>query len=257
MNQLPSLPGLTVTVDGSVRIVTIGSKPLNTVNGALHTSLVRIWSELERDDGARAVILRSEGRHFTAGGDYSWFQDLVADVQARERSFAEGQQIIDEMLRFPLPVVTAIQGGAVGLGASIGMLSDYVIMTDDAFYRDPHVSIALAAGDGGMLWPFSMGMQTAKQYLLLGDRLHAQEAHRLGIVNQVVPTKEELDESAVEVARRFAALPPQAVRTTKRALNLLVEQSARSAIEYALSAERLGYYTPEFIEILAKNAPGA
>jgi enoyl-CoA hydratase len=250
-------PGLTVTAEGPVRIVTIDNGPLNTIDGTLHTALVNVWAELAGDADARAVILRGEGRHFTAGGDYAWFKDLVDDVQAREQSFVEGQMIIDAMLRFPLPVVAAIQGGAVGLGASLGMLSDYVVMTGNAFYRDPHVTIALAAGDGGMLWPFSMGMQKAKQYLLLGDRLPAEEAYRLGIVNDVVDNHADLDKAAREIASRFAALPPQAVRTTKRALNLLVEQSARSAIEYALSAERLGYHTREFAESLAQNSPGA
>jgi enoyl-CoA hydratase len=250
----PALPpGLSITEDGPVRIVTIDNGDLNSISEPIHDGLVDVWAVLERDEAAGAVVLRGSGRHFTAGGDFAWFRELVGDERARERSFNAGQRIIDAMLRFPLPVVAAIQGGAVGLGASLGMLADYVLMTPNAFYRDPHVSIALAAGDGGMLWPFSMGMQVAKQYLLLGERLTAPEALRLGIVNRVVDP-DALETEALAVAHRFAALPPQAVRTTKRALNLIIEQTARGAFEYALSAERLGYHTPEFTATMDRLA---
>lgn len=136
------------------------------------------------------------------------------------------------------------------------MLSDYVFMADTAFLRDPHTSIGLTAGDGGLIWPFSTGMHIAKQYLLLGDKFTATEAHRLGVANTLV-SGDDLRQRALETAHRFAALPPQAAQTTKRALNMLIEHNAGAAMAYALASERLGYHTPEFQAKLAEFDSGS
>lgn len=231
--------GLRVTCEGAVRIVTI-SRPehKNSIDGALHAALAGVWSLLRSDKDARAVLLKAEGSIFTAGGDYGWFQTLHGDLEAIGASIEEGRRILDELVRFPLPIVTAIQGGAVGLGASLGLLSDLVIMAEGAFYRDPHVVLGITAGDGGVAWPMATSLQIAKQHLLLGDRLYAADAYRLGMVNQVV-SPDELDSTARAMAARLAALPARAAQATKRGLNLHLERGIRGASEFMLASEFL------------------
>ncbi len=239
---------VTVTLDGPLRIITFNRpEKKNAINGAIHTALAEIWSILEDDLDARCVLLQAEGQTFTAGGDFDWFKSQMQNPAERATALREGHRIFDRMLSCRLPIVTAIQGGAVGLGASLGILSDIVVMSEDAFYRDTHVALGMSAGDGGVAWPMSVGMQIAKEYVLLGDRLTASEAYRLGMVNKVVP-RDELRQTARDYAERLAKLPVTAAQSTKRAFNLQYEQQLRSIVEYTLAWERLSLVDPEFIK---------
>jgi enoyl-CoA hydratase len=145
------LPGeLTVTRDGAVRVVSL-NRPgeLNAVNRALHWGLANVWRQLAADTEARVVIITGAGRAFSAGGDLDWITSFLDDPVARDESLREGAQIIEEMLRFPLPVIAAVNGAAVGLGCSLAVLCDIVLISERAFLADPHVSVGLVAGDGG------------------------------------------------------------------------------------------------------------
>lgn len=240
-----------VTVDGPLRIVTLNRpEKKNAIDGSMHSALAEIWLRLEADRDARCVVLEAEGETFTAGGDFAWFKSQLENPSERETALREGHYIFDRMLDCRLPVVTAIQGGAVGLGASLGILSDIVVMSDDAFYRDTHVALGMSAGDGGVAWPMSVGMQIAKEYVLLGDRLPAAEAYRLGMVNKVV-ARENLRSEALNYARRLAALPAVAAQSTKRAFTLQYEQQLRSIVEFTLAWERLSMVDPEFLDKVA------
>ena len=118
-----------------------------------------------------------------------------------------------------LPVIAAVNGPAVGLGCTIATACDFVLVSDKAFLADPHVQVALVAGDGGAItWPLSVGLLRAKQYLLTGDRISPEVAVELGLATRVVPADSLMDE-ALALARKVAALPPQAVQDTKAVLN--------------------------------------
>lgn len=249
MSDYDSLPAeLDVAVEGPVRIITLNrSDKKNAINAPMHTALADVWLMLDDDLDARSVLLRAAGDTFTAGGDFAWFKSQQQNPAERATAFREGHRIFDRMLSCRLPIVTAIQGGAVGLGASLGILSDVVVMSEDAFYRDTHVALGMSAGDGGVAWPMSVGMQLAKEYVLLGDRLPAAEAHRLGMVNKVVP-RHELDTVARGYADRLAALPATSTQSTKRAFNLQYEQQLRAISEYTLAWERLSVVDPEFVK---------
>lgn len=239
-------PELEVSCDGAVRIVTLNRpERRNAVNAALHGALAEVWLMLERDRNARAVLIRANGDTFSAGGDYEWFREQQHDRALMEDAMQEGRRILHRMIACRLPVVAAVQGGAVGLGASIGVLSDLVVMSEDGFYRDPHVMIGLAAADGGLAWTRSVGMQIAKQYVLLGDRLLADEAHRLGMINRVSP-RGELDQHALDLAHRLAALPERAAAGTKRAFNMQLERELHGVAEYLLAVEHLCATDPSF-----------
>lgn len=242
---------LVVTCDGPLRIVTLNRpQKRNAINAAMHEALSEVWLRLDDDLDARCILVQAEGDTFTTGGDFEWFKSQQTDPAERAAAFRQGHRIFDRMLSCRLPIVTAIQGGAVGLGASVGVLSDIVVMSDDAFYRDTHVMLGLSAGDGGVAWPMSVGMQIAKEYVLLGDRLPAAEAHRLGMVNKVVP-RDELHHAARTYADRLTQLPVTSVQSTKRAFNLQYEQQLRAIAEYTLAWERLSSVDPEFVDKVA------
>jgi len=240
---------LSVTSDGDVRIVTmLRPDRLNAISKALHAALTHVWAELARDPAARAVILTGSGRAFSAGGDAEWLEQVATDPQARWNAIDEGGRLFREMLRFPLPVVAAVNGPAVGLGASIASLCDLIVMSEKAFFSDTHVMLGVAAGDGvAATWPAIIGMPRAKEYILLGDRIPAAEAHRIGLANRVVAADDLMSE-ALGLAHRLAALPQYAARATKRAMNLQIERSAAGIIDFALASESEHFSYPEMVE---------
>jgi enoyl-CoA hydratase len=123
-----------------------------------------------------------------------------------------------------------------------------VLMASSAFLADPHVGLGLTAADGGVvLWPFLVGLLRAKEYLLTGERIPADEAVDFGLANRVVPDAELLDQ-AVALAERLAAQPPQAVQSTKKALNMHVRRAFADVLEYALAEEFRSFDTPEHQE---------
>jgi enoyl-CoA hydratase len=139
----------------------------------------------------------------------------------------------------------------VGLGCSIALLSDLLVMGENSYLADPHVAIGLTAGDGGAaMLPLLIGMMKAKEYVLLGDRITAPIAEKLNLVTKVVADDTVLDE-ALALGERFAALPPQALRSSKVALNMHLARAAQGVLEYALAEELVSFSTPEFKERVA------
>ena len=154
---------------------------LNAVNQSLHWALANVWRQLAADRDARVVIITGAGRAFCAGGDFDWISSFLDDPAARDESIREGAQIIDEMLRFPLPVIAAVNGAAVGLGCSLAVLCDIVLMSERAYLADPHVSVGLVAGDGGAaFWPLLIPIMRSREYLYTGERIPAATAVELG-----------------------------------------------------------------------------
>ena len=163
---------------------------MNAVDATLHREFAELFAMLKLEGEARAIVLTGSGRAFSAGGDMSWFPALRAPDRLHELR-REGKQIIWDLLDVEVPIVCALNGSAVGLGASIALLCDVIVMADDAVVRDPHVQVGLVAGDGGAaIWPLLLGPLAAKRHLLLGDPLGADEALRLGVAAEVCPAGE-------------------------------------------------------------------
>ncbi|MDX2968142.1 enoyl-CoA hydratase/isomerase family protein [Kribbella solani] len=231
-------PTLLVEADGPLRIVTMNRPDdLNSVDDDLHEGLRRVWDLLNDDEEARAVVLTGAGRAFSAGGHLPNFVRSHTDLAVRRRNIRTGERLVRAMLGCDLPVVAAVNGPAVGLGCSLATMSDFVVMAAESFLSDPHVRVGLVAGDGGVVtWPALTSLLTAKEYILLGDRIPATDALRMGLCNRVVPATDVLT-TAKEIAHRFAALPPQAAQDTKRALNAHLLGSANTVLNFALAAE--------------------
>jgi enoyl-CoA hydratase len=246
-----------IQMEGPVALVSMNRPDkLNAVNKEIHDGLIAALEALSIDREVRAVIITGVGKAFCAGGDVDGFGDLHNDHVGRRMRLRGAKKIMEAFLAFPLPLIGAVNGPAIGLGASIVACCDIVLMADDAFLSDPHVSVGLVAGDGGAaLWPLMMSILRAKEYLLTGDRIPAPEALRLGLANRVVAPS-DLMTKAREIASRLAAQPPQALQETKRILNMHLTRASFGVIEAALNAESESFLMPEHHERRKKFLEG-
>jgi len=237
---------------GDVVVITIdrpGSE-LNTVNADLHEELTRLFRELKQESVARAALLTGSGKAFSAGGDFAWFPKL--QHQGRMDSLRrDAKQLIWDLLDVEIPIVAAVNGHAMGLGASIALLCDVIFMADSATIGDPHVRVGIVAGDGGTaIWPLAIGPARAKEFLLTGDAVTAAEAERMGLVNHCVPAV-RLHDEAMAFARRLAAGAPLAVRYTKLAVNKLIKDALNISFDTATALEIVTFKSEDHHEALA------
>ncbi|SHK73737.1 Enoyl-CoA hydratase/carnithine racemase [Pseudonocardia thermophila] len=241
-----------VESDGPIRILTLNRpEALNSFDDPLKVAFIDTLRSVERDPDARAIVLTGAGKAFSAGGDISNFENR-REFHNRFYWMRIARAVPESLMRCHLPVVAAINGPAVGLGCSLALLSDIVVIADTAFLADPHVNAGLVAGDGGaVLWPLLVGYLKAKEYLLLGERIPAEEAVRLGLANRAVP-KEDVLQEALGLARRLAELSPHAVQETKKAINLHIEAAALRITPFALAAESESFVTDEVKSFIEK-----
>jgi enoyl-CoA hydratase len=246
-------PDLLIEAVEAVRVITLNRpESLNAVSGSLHEALEHVWAHIASDPEARAVVITGAGRAFSAGGDLNQIVAMQRDPAMRTVVLDQARRIVAEVMDFRLPVVAAVNGPAVGLGCTVATCTDVVLIADTAFMADPHVSVGLTAGDGGAaVWPLVMGMLRAKEYLLTGDRISAEQAVAFGLANRVVPAGSLMTE-AMALAARLAGQPPQAVQSTKRALNMHLKRAISGVLEYALAEEYLSFDTPENRAVVAR-----
>ena len=217
----------------------------NALDGDLYAALLSAVRAVAADPDVRAVVLTGSGKAFSAGGDFGLIRQMQEDTDRRRTTLKRGRSVFFSLLELDVPVIAAVNGPAVGAGATLALLSDIVLMAEGAYLAEPRVGIGLVPGDGGaILWPVLAGVPAARAYLLTGDRMPAAEAFRLGLIHQVVAPGALLTE-AMALAHRLASLSSHSVRATKRALNRQVEAAARVAFEFALSEEEKSFDTPE------------
>ncbi|MGE0387740.1 MAG: enoyl-CoA hydratase/isomerase family protein [Gammaproteobacteria bacterium] len=241
------IAGLTIESDDAVRIVRFDRpEAANAIDAGTHEALATIWGELVGQSGARCIVLTGTGRLFCSGGDLAWIESLHSSDAAQTHALEQDQRILAAIRDCPVPILAAVNGPAVGLGCSIAVSCDLVLLAQDAWLADPHVNIALAAGDGGaMMLPVLMPFMRAKQYLFTGDRIPAPLAVELGLAIAAT-APERLLEETVQLAHRIARQPAAALRATKRAVNLHLSHHALQVAAWASQAEALSMRDPEF-----------
>jgi enoyl-CoA hydratase len=243
-------PGATPGADVLEVIIDRPDSAINAINGELHEDLTNLFPRLQAERAARAVLLTGAGRAFSAGGDFTWFPTLD-DRTTLENLRIDAKHLIYDLLDVHLPIVCAVNGHAMGLGASIALLCDVIFMARSATIGDPHVRVGIVAGDGGTIaWPLAVGPARAKQYLLTGDPVPAVEAERIGLVNAVVDDA-DLHATALAFAHRLADGAPLAVQYTKAAVNAAIKAQAMIAFDQAAAFEIATFGTDDHREALA------
>jgi enoyl-CoA hydratase len=244
--------------DGIAEVIFGPAGAMPTTDAEGHAQIAALWPRLAREPGVRVVLVRSEGKGFCAGGKAELVQEMLESEPARLRVLREARDLVQGMIDCDLPIVSAINGAAVGAGAAVALLADVSIAGHGAKIIDGHTRIGVAAGDhAAVIWPLLCGMARAKYYLLTCAPLSGQEAERIGLVSLAVPDA-QLQDKAREVALTLAAGSPTALAFTKRSLNHWL-RAAWPAFEHSLALEIMGFGGADAREGLAamqdKRAP--
>ncbi|HNP56756.1 MAG TPA: enoyl-CoA hydratase/isomerase family protein [Gordonia sp. (in: high G+C Gram-positive bacteria)] len=245
-----SFQTIAIRHEGPVAVVTLNRpEAMNAADAVMHRELAQIWDVIAADTTVRAVVLTGAGRAFSAGGDFPRMVATQRDQDIQDEVFAEARRMVGSMVDLPQPLIAAVNGPAVGLGASLVTLCDMAIAAESAFIADPHLGVGLVPGDGAaLLWPLTIGLMRAKEYVFTGARIPATTARELGLVNSVVPA-EEVVPAAVELAQRLAEVPARALQDTKRLLNTHVTRVLTGLLDQALHAERASVNSAEHAEL--------
>jgi enoyl-CoA hydratase len=222
----------------------------NAINDVMHVELTQLYKKIAEDVEAEAVVLTGAGDGFCAGGD---FKQMAANNDAGyddgfSQLFVDAVAMAKAILAVRQPMIAAVNGHAIGLGATLALFCDIVFMADSAKIGDPHAQVGLVAADGGVvLWPMLVGANRAKEYLFTGDLLTGAEAERIGLVNHAVP-REQVVEQATAMARRLAQGAALAIRFNKRLVNKELESRVDSLYEMALAMEAVTFRSADHLE---------
>lgn len=236
---------LDVAVVERIATVTINRPEVkNAVDWRVHRGLEHLLLDLGHDPEVGAIVLTGVGDTFCAGGDLKHFYPPdpgpLEGMRNRSLNWALAQ--------CEAPIVAAVNGAALGLGATLALSCDVIFMADTARLGDTHVRLGLTAGDGGqVIWPLLVGLHRAKEYLMTGKLLTGTEAERIGLVNYCVP-RAELMERATAFARELADGAQASIRWTKMALNKLVYQNLNLMLDFGLASEFLCSSTADVAE---------
>lgn len=221
---------------------------LNTVNGAMHRELARIFADVAMDDQVDLVVLTGAGDSFSAGGDIAWMNAMLDEPQGMADIAIEGKRIISTLLDLEKPIICRLNGDAIGLGATIALFCDVVIADENAKIADPHVRVGLVAGDGGaVIWPQLIGYARAKEFLMTGNIIVASEAATIGLINRAVPAA-ELDAEVAKLATKLLRGAQHAIRWTKMSVNVGLKQVANAVFETSLGYEVAASLLPDHRE---------
>lgn len=235
---------------GVTEVVLNNPERLNSVDVAGHRELASIWSDLDADPETKVILLRAEGRAFSAGGDFSLIEAMMNDSAVHRRTLREARDLVRNLIECSKPIVSVINGVAVGAGLAAALLADIPIAGRSARILDGHTTLGVAAGDHAVLiWPLLVGMAKAKYHLLTNEPIDGTEAERLGLVAKVVDDDQLLEE-ARRIAGRLAAGPAEALSWTKHTLNHWL-RAAYPAFDASVAYEFLGFLGPDPREGLA------
>ena len=234
--------------DNGVLLITIDRpEKYNAADEQMHTELARIWLDVAADPQIRVAVITGAGKAFSAGGDLAMVERMAGDYERVSHMLDEASALVYNMINCDKPIVSAINGVAVGAGTVAALLADVAIAAEDARIGDGHVKLGVAAGDhAAIIWPLLIGMAKARYYLLTGEMITGAEAERIGLVAKALPREQVLDE-ALRVADALATGSQQAIRLTKRSLNNWL-RSAGPTFDQSAAYEMLTFLGPDVVE---------
>ncbi|MGB3045507.1 MAG: enoyl-CoA hydratase/isomerase family protein [Xanthobacteraceae bacterium] len=238
-------------LDGVLLMTLNRPEVMNATNARLHWELTKIWGVMNHDPKVRVIVVTGAGdRAFSAGGDLSWISETAGHPDRVAENLKEAGDIVFNMLACEKPIVSAINGVAVGAGLAVALMADISIMAEEAKITDGHVRIGVSAGDHAVIsWPLLCGMAKAKYYLMTAEFVDGKEAERIGLVSLCVPRAQLLDK-AMAVANKLANGSQHAIRYTKRSLNNWMRMS-QPAFDASLALEMLCFMGNDIKEGLA------
>ena len=220
---------------------------LNATTYRSHTKLTALWPKVQADPLTRVVLVTGSGRAFCSGADLKEARQRQLSHREMLDLMREGSAMVMGMVNIDKPIVSAINGPAVGSGAALALVADISIAADEAKIFDGHTTVGVVSGDHSVLnWPLLCGMAKAKYYLLLNEPVTGKEAAEMGLISLSVPADQLIDK-ATEIARRLAKMSQEAIRGTKQVLNHWY-RAAQPAFEHSLTLEILGYYSDDIKE---------
>jgi enoyl-CoA hydratase len=245
------------TVDRVATVTLNRPDSLNAVNSRVHHELEQVWLDLASDPDINAIILTGAGRAFCAGGDVKGMSSgslTGGDGGSKSRfdrgpiAASNGRRLVENMLDVEQPIIGAINGDAVGLGATLALLCDIIVVSEKARFADTHVKVGVVAGDGGaLIWPLLIGPHRAKEFLMRGNFINGAEAGRIGMVNYAV-APEQVMPKARELAQELADGPTFAIRWSKLAVNKWLKDQANLIMDASLAYEMMTFRTDDHKE---------
>jgi enoyl-CoA hydratase len=233
-----------------LRIVMDNAGKLNSADSSMHFELAQIWRDIDADPNVSAAIITGAGKAFSSGGDLDLVKEMSEDFTTLTRVWKEARDLVYNIVNCSKPVVSAMQGPAVGAGLVAGLLADISIAGKSARIIDGHTRLGVVAGDhAAIVWPLLCGLAKSKYHLLLCEPLSGEEAERIGLVSLCVED-DQLQDKALEVAGKLAAGSQSAIRWTKYALNNWL-RLAGPTFDTSLALEFMGFCGPDVREGLA------
>ncbi|MFT3819294.1 MAG: enoyl-CoA hydratase/isomerase family protein [Rubrivivax sp.] len=232
---------------------------MNATNARLHWELTQLWGVVADDASTKAVVVTGAGdRAFSAGGDIGWVEQMVGNPEIIAVVMKEAADIVYNMLACDKPIISAINGTAVGAGLAVALMADVSVMSETAKITDGHARLGVAAGDhAAIVWPLLCGPAKAKYYLMTADFIDGREAERIGLVTFSVPQDQVLPR-ALAVAAKLARGSQAAIRATKKSLNNWM-RAAGPIFDNSLALEMLTFLGADAREGVAafkeKRAP--
>ena len=253
--MIKSTEQIDVSYDGDVVIVTLNRpERLNAIAPETSEQLRSVLLQLDDDDDNRVAILTGAGRGFCSGGDVKSMSTRHVVGVAPKRVYSQGRHLMNAFLSVETPIIAMVNGPAAGLGATLALYCDVVLMADEATIGDRHVNVGLVAGDGGaVMWPLLVGPLRAKEFMFTGKMLDGHQAADLGLVNRSIPLA-SLRKETLELAHEIAAQPPYALRATKASVNRFVSWMNNLVLEPSLAWEKISMMSEDHQEALAARA---
>ena len=232
---------------------------MNAINQQMEKELVEALDDVAKDDDVRVVVLAGSGRAFCSGAEVG---ALAAGAQAASGG-GEGGGSADTMRRYlrsgiqkmvltvqkmEKPTIAMVNGAAVGAGCDLAFVCDMRVGSENARFRNGFVRIGLIPGAGGTwLYTRLMGLGRGLEFLFTGDFLGAEEAHRIGVLNKLVPA-DDLEKETLELARKIAKGPPIAIRLSKMQAYEALQTDMETALQTAAACQAICFSTADMVE---------
>lgn len=244
---------LTSSQGGVYEITLNRPQSLNALNDEMMQEFSTVLDAVAKDSAIRCVLLKGAGPSFMAGGDVKMFhQELGRSPEQLHTRFQEFvgalHPMIEKLANLRVPLVAAVQGAIAGFGVSLTLLCDFVIAAEDSYFTLAYIHLGTTP-DGSSTWflPRLVGLRRAKEISMLGERIPAAEAVRLGLAYKVVP-RDSLEAETATLVSRLAAGPTRAYGNTKTLLQSSFNHTLREQMDYEVASFAECASNPDFAE---------